>query len=74
MAAQEGGGVIAPGGARELCRCGTEGRELMSMVGGGWQCGCRSLHPDGGQTQAVGSMEEYTDGFCLQRRSWSCSS
>lgn len=34
MAAQEGGGVIAPGGARELCRCGTEGRGLMSMVGG----------------------------------------
>jgi len=36
QAAQGGDGVTVPGGIQEICRYGTEGHSLMSMVVMGW--------------------------------------
>ena len=41
--AQRSGGVTIPGGAQEVCRCGTEGCILVGSVGGRWMAGLGDL-------------------------------
>ena len=36
---QGGNGVTVPGGVQETWRCGTEGHDLVSSVGGRWMVG-----------------------------------
>ena len=41
--AQGGGGVTIPGGVQEICGSATEGRGLVSKVGGRWAVGLDDL-------------------------------